>query len=158
MHLLHELAGDVQSQPGAALAPRRLGIRLGEAPEDARPEFLRDTFAAVAYLDAHRAVTQLRTDVDLAAGGGKLRRVGQQVGQRLHHPARVHVHGDPGIDGLDHDGCIVFVRQRRAGLHRQGDEIGERFIAQLEVRLPGRHLFQVMDLVHERHQPLAVGA
>jgi hypothetical protein len=92
-HHLHDLLGDRQSEPGAAVFARSRGVRLRKRPEQLRPLLLGEPDARVGHgvtepdllarvfdpLDAHQHVALL----------GELHRVGREVYEHLREAQRV---------------------------------------------------------------------
>ncbi len=92
-HLFHQLLGDNQTQPGAAVAAGDTGIRLAERLEQAGLIALGDTDAGIAdlHFDLHLGVAEgalLHQHIDITALG-EFDGVAHQVGDHLLQTQRI---------------------------------------------------------------------
>ena len=136
-----------EAEPGAADAAR--GGRIGAV--EARKELCLRVGAQplVAHRDAHPAVAQLGHHHDLPAVGRVLRRVRDQVAQRLAHPVGVGPHAQLARRQLHHVAvCVARVLEHRDRLFDQRPQ-RER-VARLDPGLPARADPAVL-LVQPRH-------
>src|SRR6188508_2287152 len=80
---LDQMAHDRKAQPEAAMGSRRRAVALTKALEDVRQKILTDTFAIVTDAQLGLHPFALQVDLDLAALGRELDRVGEQVPDNL---------------------------------------------------------------------------
>ena len=151
-----DLPGQGQPDARALLGPGLRSVDLGETVEDPLEHVGRDADAGVLDRHGHGVVLVLDVDRDLAALGGELEGVGQQVEDDLLELVRI----DRQLDGmgrvLEIEADLLLVGQ---GLDRgeQGrDEFDEVDAPDLEPHPALLELVQVEEVVDELEQLVAV--
>jgi hypothetical protein len=147
---LHELACERQAQPGPLELARGRAAGLAEFLED---DFLvrgRDADPGVAHRDFDQVAVLRRAQVDPAAFGRELQRIGQQVEQDLFHLALV---------GGDRAHAGAHVERHRHAVARGGsaherqrvvEHVGQAERRQVKFDPAGLDLGKVEDVVDQR--------
>jgi hypothetical protein len=92
-HHLAQLLGDAEAEPGAAIAPRRRAVGLGEGVKNVPLLVGRDADPGIAHLKRQQnrsgvSIDGIDADTNLALFG-ELDRIAEQVGQDLPQASRI---------------------------------------------------------------------
>ena len=151
---MRELAGDRESQAGAAglACSRRIGAV--EALEDVREVLGRNAGAGVAHLDGDVGFRGPRPNADLAAGGSMGDRVVEKDAQDLRDPFRVRPRRGR-FARLEHEAHVRLPGPRgdRAGRAPNGVVDGD--LREVEPQPSGfgeRQLLEILDQARKQHR------
>lgn len=89
--MLDQLFTDRQTQAGPAFLTLVAAVSLGKLLEDMGAKCFGDSRALVADADPHAPMMQGAVQADLAAGGGELDGIGEEIGQYLLQARDIHL-------------------------------------------------------------------
>ena len=157
LHHRHELLGNREAEPGAAIFPRRRAVRLREGLEQAVLHFRWDANARIDDVEAQHGVRRRLALFEDAhhhlAALGELDGVADEVEENLAQAARIaaqaagHVRQD-GARELD----ALALRPLRQHVERPLDCLHQIKVERLEGELAGLDLGEIQNVVDDRQQ------
>src|SRR3954462_9672672 len=156
MHHLDEALADSEAEAGAAFLARSGGIGLGESPEYAAAEVVRNPGAAVVDADAQAGAALLERYVDRLAFRRELGGVRKKVGHDLYHALAIGIHLASGEVVTSAKTHLEALAEGLVEHHGLAHDLVEREDLGHHCKLARLDLLDVQDVVDEIQKALAV--